>query len=49
LVGRGRQIYEFKASQVFRMSSTTARPTQRKPASKKNKKERKIVRKKERK
>jgi hypothetical protein len=32
--GRGRQISEFKASLVYRMSSRTARATQRNPVSK---------------
>jgi hypothetical protein len=35
LVGRGRQISEFKASLVYRMSSRTARATQRNPVLKK--------------
>jgi hypothetical protein len=34
LGGRGRQISEFEASLVYRMSSRTTRGTQRKPASK---------------
>ena len=34
LVGRGRQISEFEASLVYRVSSRTARATQRNPASK---------------
>jgi hypothetical protein len=39
---RGRHISEFKASLVYRVSSRTARATQRNPVSKKkNKKERK--------
>jgi hypothetical protein len=33
--GRGRQISEFKASLVYRVSSRTARATQRNPVSKK--------------
>ena len=33
--GRSRQISEFKASLVYRLSSITARATQRKPVSKK--------------
>jgi hypothetical protein len=37
LGGRGRQISEFKASLVYRVSSRTARATQRNPVSKKNK------------
>ena len=42
--GRGRQISEFKASLVYRVSSRTARAKQRNPVSKnknKNKKKRK--------
>jgi hypothetical protein len=35
--GRGRQISEFEASLVYRVSSRTARATQRKPVSKRNK------------
>jgi hypothetical protein len=35
LGGRGRQISEFEASLVYRLSSRTARATQRNPASKK--------------
>jgi hypothetical protein len=38
LGGRGRQISEFKASLVYRMSSRTARATQRNPVSRKKKK-----------
>jgi hypothetical protein len=34
LGGRGRQISEFEASLVYRVSSRTARPTQRNPLSK---------------
>jgi hypothetical protein len=34
LGGRGRQISEFKASLVYRVSSRTARVTQRNPVSK---------------
>jgi hypothetical protein len=34
LGGRGRRISEFKASLVYRVSSRTARVTQRKPVSK---------------
>jgi hypothetical protein len=41
LGGRGRWISEFKASLVYRVSSRTARATQRNPVSKKNKKEEK--------
>jgi hypothetical protein len=33
LGGRGRQIFEFEASLVYRVSSTTARATQRNPVS----------------
>ena len=33
--GRGRRISEFKASLVYRVSSRTARATQRNPVSKK--------------
>jgi hypothetical protein len=40
LGGRGRQINEFKAGLVYRVSSRTARATQRNPVSKKKKKER---------
>jgi hypothetical protein len=38
LGGRGRQISEFKASLVYRVSSRTARTTQRNPVSKKQNK-----------
>jgi hypothetical protein len=37
LGGRGRRISEFEASLVYKMSSRTARATQRNPVSKKNK------------
>jgi hypothetical protein len=37
LGGRGRQIAEFEASLVYRMSSRTARATQRNPVLKKPK------------
>jgi hypothetical protein len=37
LGGRGRQISEFEASLVYRMSSRTARATQRNPVLKKKK------------
>ena len=37
---QSRQISEFEASLVYRMSSRTARATQRNPVSKKKKKER---------
>jgi hypothetical protein len=36
LGGRGKQISEFKASLVYRVSSRTARATQRNPVSKNN-------------
>jgi hypothetical protein len=39
LGGRGRQISEFEASLVYRVSSRTARATQRNPVSGKKKKE----------
>jgi hypothetical protein len=48
LGGRGRWISEFEASLVYRVSSRTARATQRNPVSKKKEKKRK-ERKKERK
>jgi hypothetical protein len=38
LGGRGRQISEFKASLVYRVSSRTARAIQRNPVSKKQNK-----------
>jgi hypothetical protein len=38
LGGRGRQISEFEASLVYRVSSRTARATQRNPVSKKQNK-----------
>jgi hypothetical protein len=38
LGGRGRRISEFEASLVYRVSSMTARDTQRNPVSKKKKK-----------
>jgi hypothetical protein len=41
LGGRGRRISELEASLVYRVSSRTARATQRNPVSKKLKKERK--------
>jgi hypothetical protein len=46
LGGRGRQISEFEASLVYKMSSRIARATQRNPVSKnqKKKKKRKINR-----
>jgi hypothetical protein len=37
LGGRGRQISEFEASLVYKVSSRTARATQRNPVSKKTK------------
>jgi hypothetical protein len=42
LGGRGRRISEFKASLVYRMSSKTARATQRNPVSKNKKIKKKI-------
>jgi hypothetical protein len=39
LGGRGRRISEFEASLVYKVSSRTARATQRNPVSKKTKKE----------
>jgi hypothetical protein len=41
LGGRGRQISEFEASMVYRVSSRTARAIQRNPVSKKQKKKKK--------
>jgi hypothetical protein len=41
LGGRGRRIFEFEASLVYRVSSRTARAIQRNPVSKKKKKKRK--------
>jgi hypothetical protein len=41
LGGRGRQISEFKASLVYRVSSRTARATQRNPVSKKKQQQQK--------
>jgi hypothetical protein len=41
LGGRGRRISEFKASLVYRVSSRTARATQRNPVSKKLRKTKK--------
>jgi hypothetical protein len=43
---RGRQISEFKASLVYRVSSRTARATQRNPVSKKQKTKQKTKKKK---
>jgi hypothetical protein len=37
LGGRGRQIFEFEASLVYRVSSRTAKATQRNPVSETNK------------
>jgi hypothetical protein len=42
LGGRGRQISEFEASLVYRVSSRTARATQRNPISKKKKAEEQV-------
>jgi hypothetical protein len=41
LEGRGRRISEFEASLVYRVSSRTARATQRNPVSKNQKKKKK--------
>jgi hypothetical protein len=41
LGGRGRQISEFKASLVYKVSSRTARATQKNPVSKNQKKKKK--------
>jgi hypothetical protein len=41
LVGRGRWISEFEASLVYRVSSRTARATQRNPVSKNQKRKEK--------
>jgi hypothetical protein len=41
LGGRGRRISEFEASLVYRVSSRTARATQRNPVSKKTKNQKK--------
>jgi hypothetical protein len=46
LGGRGRRISEFKVSLVYKVSSRTARTTQRNPVSKKNKKQKNKKRKK---
>jgi hypothetical protein len=43
LGGRGRQISEFEASLVYKMSSRTARATQRNPVLKKPKKKKIII------
>jgi hypothetical protein len=42
LGGRGRRISEFEASLIYRVSSRTARATQRSPVSKTKKEEKKI-------
>jgi hypothetical protein len=47
LGGRGRQISEFEASLVYRVSSRTARATQRNPVSEKTNKQTKQTNKKE--
>jgi hypothetical protein len=44
LGGRGRRIFEFKASLVYKVSSRTARAIQRNPVSKNQKKKRKKMR-----
>jgi hypothetical protein len=49
LGGRGRWISEFEASLVYRVSSRTARATQRNPVSKKQKKEKEREKRKKRK
>jgi hypothetical protein len=46
LGGRGRQISEFEASLVYKVSSRTARAIQRNPISKKEKKKKKKKKKK---
>jgi hypothetical protein len=43
LGGRGRQISEFKASVIYRVSSRTASATKRNPVSKKKKKKKKKI------
>jgi hypothetical protein len=43
LGGRGRQISEFEASLVYRVSSRTARATQRNPVSENKTKQNKII------
>jgi hypothetical protein len=45
LRGRGRQISEFEASLVYKVSSRTARATERNPVSKNQKKKKKKKRK----
>jgi hypothetical protein len=47
LGGRGRQISEFQASLIYRVSSRTARAIQRNPVSKNQKKKRKKEKRKE--
>jgi hypothetical protein len=47
LGGRGRRISEFEASLVYKVSSRTARATQRNPVSKNQKEKRKKRKKKE--
>ena len=42
--GRGRRISEFKASLVYKVSSRTARATQRNPVSKNKNKKRNVIR-----
>jgi hypothetical protein len=42
--GRGRRISEFEASLVYKVSSRTARATQRNPVSKNQKKKKKRLR-----
>jgi hypothetical protein len=49
LGGRGRQISEFKASLVYKVSSRAARATQKNPVLKKTKKRKKKKKKKKRK
>jgi hypothetical protein len=48
LGGRGRQISEFEASLVYKVSSRTARATQRNPVSKNQKKKKERERERER-
>jgi hypothetical protein len=43
LGGRGRQISEYKANLVYRVSSRTAKATQRNPVSEKKKKKKKKI------
>jgi hypothetical protein len=43
LGGRGRQISEFEASLVYRVSSRTARATERNPVSKNQKEKKKEI------